>query len=189
MKATINYLFTSERLGFRNWELTDIEPLFQINSDEKVMEFFPGIATKKQTIEFVERMQNHFLKNGFCYFAVDKLTDNEFIGFIGIYEQTYPADFTPCVDIGWRIRRSDWNKGFATEGAKRCLQYALNDLKIEKIYSIAPKVNAKSEHIMTKIGLTKVYEFDHPLLAKDERLKTCVLYKTELKPENPNTSI
>lgn len=180
MENNKKYLFKSERLGFRNWELTDVDEMFQINSDERVMEFFPSIATKEQTIEFIERMQKQLLKNRFCYFAVDKLENNEFIGFIGLSEQTYKADFTPCVDIGWRIKSTEWNKGFATEGAKRCIKYALNDLKIDKIYSVAPKINTKSEHIMIKIGMQKLYEFEHPLLINAESLKTCVLYKIEV---------
>lgn len=181
MNTAHKYLFTSERLGFRNWEFEDIEKMFQINSDEKVMEFFPGTYTKEQTIGFVERMQRQYENKGFCYFATDKLDTGEFIGFIGLSEQTYNADFTPCIDIGWRIKSSEWNRGYATEGAKRCLDFALNDLKIEKIYSVAPKVNVKSEHIMKKIGMKKLYEFEHSLLAGDIRLKTCVLYKAERK--------
>lgn len=184
MEQKTKYIFTSERLGFRNWELTDIDNLFAINSDEKVMEFFPKIPTKQQTIEFVERMRQQFLSKGFCYFAVDKLENSEFIGFIGLSEQTYSADFTPCIDIGWRIKSSEWNNGLATEGAERCLNYGLNELKIEKIYSIAPKVNIKSERVMTKIGMQKLYEFEHPLLITEKRLSLCVLYSTELKENN-----
>lgn len=181
MNDTKKYIFTSERLGFRNWTSTDVDKMHEINSDEKVMEFFPGIPTKGQTTEFVELMINQFDDKGFCYFAVDKLDDNEFIGFIGLSEQIYEADFTPCVDIGWRIKSSVWNKGFASEGAKKYLDYALNELKLENVYSIAPKINIKSEHIMTKIGLQKQYEFEHSLLTINDRLKTCVLYKTETK--------
>lgn len=179
MKDDKKYIFTSDRLGFRNWELTDIDEMYQINSDEKVMEFFPSVSTKQQTTDFVERMNSQFADKGFCYFAVDKLENNEFIGFIGLSEQTYEADFTPCVDIGWRIKRSEWNKGYATEGAKKCLDYALKDLKLDNVFSIAPKINTKSEHIMTKIGLKKQYEFQHSLLTNNEQLKTCVLYRTE----------
>lgn len=173
------YIFTSDRLGFRNWDLTDIDEMYEINADENVMAFFPAIPTKEQTTQFIERMRQQFEDKGFCYFAVDKLEDDQFIGFIGLSEQTYPADFTPCIDIGWRIKSSEWNKGFATEGAKKCLDYAFNTLKIKEIYAVAPKVNIKSERIMTKIGLKKQYEFEHPLLTNNEWLKTCVLYKTE----------
>lgn len=181
MSSTDNYIFTSKRLGFRNWQTSDIDKLYEINSDKKVMEFFPNIPTKEQTIEFIERMKSQFEDKGFCYFAVDKLKDNEFIGFIGLSEQNYKAEFTPCIDIGWRINRNEWNKGFATEGAKKCLEYAFNELKLENVYSIAPKINTKSEHIMTKIGMKKQYEFEHSLLINNDQLKTCVLYKAETK--------
>ncbi|MBK7041593.1 MAG: GNAT family N-acetyltransferase [Bacteroidetes bacterium] len=181
MKNKKNYLFTSERLGFRNWLLSDIDKMHKINADEKVMEFFPNIPTREQTEEFIKRMKKQYKNKGFCYFAVDKLDDNEFLGFIGLSEQNYEADFTPCIDIGWRIKSSEWNKGLASEGAKKCLDYALNNLKLKKIYSIAPKINTKSEHIMIKIGLKKQYEFEHALLKNNDRLKTCVLYKTETK--------
>jgi RimJ/RimL family protein N-acetyltransferase len=181
MNETKKYIFTSDRIGFRNWTSTDIDKMHEINSDLEVMEYFPTIPTIEQTRAFIERMIIQFENKGFCYFAVDKLEDGDFIGFIGLSEQTYEADFTPCVDIGWRIKRSEWNKGFASEGAKKCLDYAKDELKLENVYSIAPKINTKSEHIMIKIGLKKQYEFEHNLLKNNNILKTCVLYKTETK--------
>ncbi len=176
MKENKNYLFTSDRLGFRNWNPDDIDELHEINSDQKVMEFFPSLPTKEQTTEFIKRMTKQFEEKGFCYFAVDRLENNELIGFIGLSEQTYDAEFTPCIDIGWRIKSTEWNKGFATEGAKKCLDYAFNTLKIRKVYSIAPKINTKSEHIMIKIGMQKEGEFEHPSLLENNSLKTCVVY-------------
>ena len=114
----------------------------------------------------------------YCYFAVDKLDDGTFIGFIGLAYKTFETDFTPCVDIGWRLCKKEWNKGFATEGAKRCLAYGLDELGIKKINCIAPKVNIRSEQVMKKAGMSKVKEFIHPLLLNDERLRECVLYET-----------
>ena len=172
------YLFKSERLGFRNWLESDIEMMTEINADKNVMEFFPCIASKDQTIDFIKKMQKQFTEKGYCYFAVDKLKNNEFIGFIGLSEKNFEAEFTPCIDIGWRLSNTEWNNGFASEGAKRCLEYAFNVLKLEKIYSIAPKINIKSERVMKKIGMEKFMEFEHPLLINDERLRDCVLYQT-----------
>ncbi len=171
------YIFQSERLGFRNWLESDLALMSEINADKEVMKYFPKSPTEKETFNFIYRMQKQFVEKGFCYFAVDRLESKEFIGFIGISEQTYEAEFTPCIDIGWRLHRKHWGKGYATEGAKCCLEYAFNDLGLDKIYAIAPKVNAKSESVMKKIGLKKVMEFEHSLLMDVERLKVCVLYK------------
>ncbi|MBK1896764.1 GNAT family N-acetyltransferase [Chryseobacterium paridis] len=172
-----NYIFQSDRLGFRDWLPSDIEIMSEINADPKVMEFFPAIQSKQETLEFIERMQNQLKAKGFCYFAVDKLDTKEFIGFIGLSEQNFESDFTPCIDIGWRIRVEDWNNGYATEGAKRCLEYAFHDLKIKKINSIAPLINVRSEAVMKKIGMHKIKNFLHPRLHDTPRLQECVLYE------------
>ena len=171
------YIFTSERLGFRNWEITDIDVLFKINSDDSAMQFFPSKPSKTDTKNFIERMQQQYTEKGFCYFAVEVLDTKECIGFIGISEQTYEIDFNPSIDIGWRIHPDFWGKGFATEGAKVCLQYAFKQLNLNEIVSVAPKINIPSIAVMKKIGMTKAKEFTHPKLLDSESLKDCVLYK------------
>jgi RimJ/RimL family protein N-acetyltransferase len=181
-----NYIFKSNRLGFRNWLPSDVDPMSEINAASKVMEFFPAIQSQTQTIEFIERMQNQFTEKGFCYFAVDKLEDETFIGFIGLSEQTFESDFTPCIDIGWRLSEKEWNKGFATEGAKRCLGFAFHELKLEKIKAICPKINFPSENVMKKIGMKKIAEFKHPKLLNDERLQDCVVYEIACSSEVEN---
>jgi len=153
--------------------------MFIINSNPKVMEYFPMILNQKQTNEFITRLQTQYSKNGFCYFAVDKLESNEFIGFIGIAELTFKSDFTPCVDIGWRLAQSEWGKGFATEGAKKCIEFAFNEIELKNIKSICPETNNKSEKIMKKIGMKKTKSFNHPLLSEFKKLEKCVLYEIE----------
>jgi RimJ/RimL family protein N-acetyltransferase len=171
------YLFTSKKLGFRNWTQLDIERLHEINVDEEVMQFFPATQTKKQTENFILKMQNQYLKKKYCYFAVETLVSKEFIGFIGLSLQTFESDFTPVIDIGWRLHRKFWNKGYATEGAKRCLEYSERQLKVTKVIAIAPKINHSSIRVMQKIGMTKVKDFIHPALSEFPNLKECVLYQ------------
>lgn len=172
-----HYLFTSERLGFRNWQHSDIDAMHEISSDPEVMEYFPSIQTKTHTIDFIERMQQQFNKNRFCYFAVEILSTKEFIGFIGICEQVYDVDFNPSVDIGWRLHKTFWFNGYATEGAKACLHYASQVIGLKKIVSVATKSNIPSISVMRKIGMTKVKEFEHPLLINFSDLKDCILYE------------
>ncbi len=173
------YLFKSERLGFRAWQDADTPLLAAINADPEVMEFFPGLTDYAGTEAFIGRMQKQLVEKGFCYFAVDTLEDGAFIGFIGLSVQTFEASFTPCVDIGWRLGKKDWGNGYAAEGAKACLIYAFNALQIAKVYAVAPVVNLKSVQVMKKIGMKRVAIFTHPLLAGDERLRECVVYEIE----------
>ena len=81
------------------------------------------------------------------------------------------------IEIGWRIREDKWNQGFATEGAKACLQFGFDQLNFKDIYSFTSKVNIKSERVMQKIGMNKVKEFEHPKIELGSHLKTHVLYK------------
>ncbi|MDW7693346.1 GNAT family N-acetyltransferase [Flammeovirgaceae bacterium SG7u.111] len=171
------YLFTSERLGFRNWEESDIAPFHELNSDRAVMEFFPKLPSLAESKAFVERMKGMYEERGYCYFAVDLLKTQKFIGFIGIAYQDYAADFTPCVDIGWRLAKLAWGKGYATEGAKACLEVAFEKFGLEEVYSLAPAVNLRSTAVMEKIGMEKQEYFNHPKLEDYPSLKKCVLYR------------
>ena len=173
------YIFTSYRLGFRNWKDSDLEELAKINLDKEVMEFFPSRLTKEGSSQFIFGQQMNYNENGFCYFAVEIIKSGEFIGFIGITEQIFESDFTPAIDIGWRLKTSAWEKGYATEGAKKCLEFAFNEIKLTSIIATCPKVNSKSENIMKKIGMKFIEEFEHPLLLNDDILKNCLLYKIE----------
>lgn len=175
-----SYIFESKRLGFRNWLASDFSELHKMNTDPDVMEFFPTLYTQKQTVDFIKRMQEMFVRKSFCYFAVEILETAEFIGFIGMAEQNYQAEFTPCVDIGWRLSTKYWQKGYATEGAKRCLEFAFEELSLTSIYSIATENNANSLKVMEKIGMEKVMNFEHSLLSDYPTLKTCVLYRKQL---------
>jgi len=173
------YLYTSQRLGFRSWTLDDLPELAEMNKDSEVMEFFPKRYTKEESRDFLLRMQGHFKQNGYCYFAVDTLSDQKFIGFIGLCNQSYEAPFTPCVDIGWRLLKTAWNYGYATEGARATLEYGFQQLKLHSIYSVAPEVNKKSEKIIQKIGMKPLLTFDHPALKDFPTLTSCIVYISE----------
>lgn len=179
------YIFTSDRLGFRNWRESDFEAMCEMNADPVVMEYFPARQGAQESLAFIQRMQKQFEEKGYCYFAVEKKEDREFIGFIGLADQAFEADFTPCTDIGWRLKKGAWHKGYATEGAKACLDYAFDQLGLKEVLAIAPTVNLKSESVMKKIGMQKVKIFDHPKLLNSSRLKKCVLYQKT----NPHLAI
>ena len=172
----MEYIFTSQRLGFRDWVDQDIEPFAKLCADPEVMEFFPSTLTLDETVALVRRIQAKIQKEKYGYFAVDRLEDGVFIGFIGITSQTYESPITPCIDIGWRLDKAFWGKGYATEGAKRCLEFAFDDMQIEEIRSVASVVNVKSINVMKKIGMKELQRFIHPALKGDARLEACVCY-------------
>lgn len=171
------YVFCSERLGFRNWCSDDLEPMAQINNDPRVMEFFPSVQSRDQTAAFIERMQNQFRKSKYCYFATAELATGNLIGFIGLMYKDNLPQVVPGVDIGWRLSANYWNKGYALEGARATLNYGFNTLELESVMAIAPTLNLRSEKIMKRLGMQKKGEFKHPELEQFPSLEICLLYE------------
>ena len=93
-----SYLFKSTRLGFRNWQLSDLEPMLAINADPEVMRFFPSTLGQAETRDFIIRMKQQYDNFGFTYFATELLSTGEFIGFIGLsnqgFKRAYPQTIT-----------------------------------------------------------------------------------------------
>lgn len=114
---------------------------------------------------------------GYTYYAVDVLGTGEFIGFIGLAYQDFESPYTPATDIGWRLKKSAWGKGYATEGAERCLKYGFESLNLDKIISICPLANQASVRVMEKIGMIREGAFIHPKLKGISRLEQCVCYQ------------
>jgi len=177
----MSYIISTERLGLRKWKEPDIIPFASLNVDEEVMRYFPKTLNYDQTYEMVERIRLHFENHGFGLYAVEKKDTNEFIGFTGFSIPAFDSFFTPCIEIGWRFKKEEWNKGFATEAAKACLDFGFKKLNFDKVVSFTAIVNTRSENVMKRIGMTKTGEFNHPKIDTGSPLCRHLLY--ELKKE------
>lgn len=148
-----------------------------MNADPHVMQHFPHTLSVEESENALTGYQEHFQQRGYTYFVVETLKSAEFIGFIGLKYQDFEAPYTPAVDIGWRLLREFWGQGYATEGARRCLEYAFNTLGLDRVISHCPAVNTPSERVMQKIGMVRKGEFHHPLLEGYPELNPCVWYE------------
>jgi len=175
----MSYVIQTERIGLRNWQESDLDEFAAMNANSEVMRFFEKALKKEESLFLLKRLRDHFHTHGYTYFLAEKLQTKEFLGFIGLAYQTYDTPYNPFVDIGWRLKRAAWGKGYATEGAKACLDFAFDTLNLPEVYSVTPVPNKPSEKIMQKIGMQKVEEFEHPEVTEGHFLKTCVLYRKE----------
>ena len=148
-----------------------------MNSDLEVMQYFPQPLSREETINLVNRIHLHFEKWGFGLWAVEEKESEIFIGFIGLNYADFESSFTPCIEIGWRLDSRFWGKGYASEGARLCLQKGFEEFNLKEIYSFTSVLNTKSENVMIKIEMKKVMEFEHPKLENENRLCKHVLYK------------
>jgi RimJ/RimL family protein N-acetyltransferase len=167
-------VIATDRLILRTWKTSDVEEMAAINDDAAVMRFFPNRPSREDTIAHMERQNLQFAKRAHCYFAAERREDGRLLGFIGLSHQTYPAPFTPCVDIGWRLHPDAWGRGFATEGALACLEYARDGLELTEILAVAPQVNGPSIAVMRRIGMLELGTFYHPNIPEESPLNPCV---------------
>src|SRR5438067_1422929 len=74
------------------------------------------------------------------------------------------APFTPAVEIGWRLVRGAWGRGYATEAAREVLRFAFTDLGLDDLVSVTIPANLRSRAVMERLGLTRdpADDFDHP---------------------------
>ena len=169
----------TERLILRSWIPEDLPLFIAMNKDMRVMEYFPAPLTDEETEIFYDRIQDEFDRNGWGLYAVGLKATGEFIGYVGLHEIGFEADFTPGIEIGWRLAADFHNRGYATEAAKAVLRLAeLGGIK--SLYSFTAVINKSSERVMQKIGMEKIGEFDHPKLAIDSPLLRHVLYSIKL---------
>ncbi|KZE63846.1 GNAT family acetyltransferase [Fictibacillus phosphorivorans] len=174
------YLETS-RLQLRDWKEADLEPFRRLNADEDVMKYFPKTLSTEETNVFYKSILSEFIECGFGLYAVEVKENKEFIGFIGFHRATFDSDFTPCIEIGWRLKKEAWGKGYATEGATACLQYGFNELGFSDVYSFTADVNKPSKNVMIKIGMNFIKTFNHPKVKKDSHLNKHVLFHINQK--------
>ncbi|QNJ98410.1 GNAT family N-acetyltransferase [Constantimarinum furrinae] len=170
-------VLTSERLILRNWKDSDIQPFVDMCCDPEVMRYFPKLSSPQETIDLINRFKDHFDTYGYTYFAVERRDNSQFIGFTGLMNQLWESEFTPCVDMGWRLKRSAWGHGFATEAAETSLNAAFNKFNLNQVYAFAAKGNTASENVMKKLGMEFQGNFVHPKIKDDPRIPYCFAYK------------
>lgn len=183
IKSAISLQLETPRLLLRQWKESDLEPFARMSADPVVMQHFMSAITYEQSVSFVERINTCFNTNGYGLFATEIKASGEFIGFVGIWPANFESDFTrqfaPCLEIGWRLAKEYWGKGYAPEAAKRVLKFAFDDVGQKEMFSWTAKTNTNSIKVMEKIGMRRDPEqdFEHPVVPEGHHLRPHVLYR------------
>jgi RimJ/RimL family protein N-acetyltransferase len=178
MPPTVPVLET-DRLLLRDWRDFDLAPFAALNADPQVMEHFPSLLTRDESDRYVERIRDHFARHGFGLWAVEVPGTAPFVGYVGLAVPRFEASFTPCVEIGWRLAREHWGRGYAPEAARAALHFGFERAGLDEIVSFTVPANLKSRRVMEKIGMRHdpADDFDHPSLPEGHRLRRHVLYR------------
>ena len=168
-KRDTHIILETARLALRQFTEDDVDNLFDLNSDPAVMRYLTGgkptpreeirdriIPVHLGVYERLDRLGT---------WAAESTTTGEFLGWFH-FRPGIDADVSN-IDLGYRLRRPSWNKGYATEGSRALISMGFSDLGVERVFAHTMTVNAASRRVLEKCGLMLVrttrYEGTDPI--------------------------
>ena len=155
----------TERLLLREFRITDVDDMFELDSNPKVHQYLgkKTIKTKEEAKKMIEFILKQYKENGIGRFAVIEKSSGSFIGWSGLKLNKGTKEslngFQDFIDIGYRFIPKYWRKGYGLETAIACLEYGFKTMNLDIIYGAAEIENIGSNKILQKIGLQFVNEF------------------------------
>jgi ribosomal-protein-alanine N-acetyltransferase len=170
---------TTGRLVLRPWRDDDLAPFAALNADLRVMEFFPAVLSRAESDGLVARIRLHMETHGFGLWAVEVPGVAPFIGFVGLMTVPPALPFAPAVEVGWRLAREHWGRGYATEAARAAVEFGFGVLRLEEIVSFTTERNRPSRAVMERLGMvhSPAEDFEHPSIPAGHALRPHVLYR------------
>lgn len=173
-------IIETPRLLLRNWQEDDRAFFHEINSDPEVMEFFPALRSREESDALMDRIVAMINDDSFGFYALQDKNTGDVVGFTGLM-RTDLEPFMPkgVLEIGWRLAKRYWGKGYVTEAALASLAYAFNERGEDEVVSFAVHNNHRSTSVMQRIGMVNdpKRDFDHPKVPDSHpQLKRHVLY-------------
>ena len=161
----------------RQWKEEDLQPYAAMNADAEVMRYFPKCLTAEESKESFLRIRAGIDQRGWGLWAVE--VNGAWAGFTGLAQPRFAAHFTPCVEIGWRLRREFWGRSIAYSAALAAEAFAFQNLKLAQLVSFTAVINTRSRRLMERLAFTRNEheDFLHPLIAEDCSVRPHVLYR------------
>lgn len=172
-------IIRTDRLVLRRFRDDDRDMFAEMNDDARVMEHFVTHMTREESDAFVDRIEQRFSERGYSLWAVEVIGHDPFIGFVGLWDATFDAPFTPAVEIGYRLKPSAWGHGYATEAANAAIDDGFVRVGLDEILSFTSVGNRPSMAVMERLGMVRIPEgdFDHVAVPQGHPVRPHVLYR------------
>jgi [ribosomal protein S5]-alanine N-acetyltransferase len=145
-------LLETERLILRHFHLFDGEAMNRVFGDPEVMRYGPGVQTQAWVREWLNHCLEDYSKLGFGPWAVVSRLDSTVLGYAGLFH--FPdIDGRPEIEVGYRLARTYWGQGYATEAVKGILKYAFHVLCLPRLIALIDPQNTASIHVAEKVGM------------------------------------
>ena len=146
------FRLTTERLFLRHFQTTDDKPLYRIFCDPEVMRFSDGVKSKEWVQEWLKECLERYENWGYGPYAVVEQHSQKVVGYCGLFFFPHLDDRAE-VEVGYRLMRSAWGKGYATEAARAVREYAFTTLGLKRLIAMIDPSNFPSLRVAQKIGM------------------------------------
>lgn len=155
-KKMAKEILQTRRLTLEELTEAHFDDLYQLLSNKNVHRYFPRTLNIDESREFLAKIRKKYIEDGTSFWAVIRKGDRRFIGICGLLKQT--IDGKDELEVGYRINDKYWGRGYGTEAAAGCMEYAKEVLKSKSVISLIREVNHPSIRVARKNGL--IYEGD-----------------------------
>ena len=145
-------ILETERLYLREMVQSDFSSLCKILQDADVMYAYEGTFSDSETQEWLDKQLQRYKSHGFGLWAVILKENDEMIGQCGLTMQDY--DGKQILEVGYLFQKAFWHKGYATEAANACKEYAFDKLNANEVYSIIRDTNIPSQNVAMRNGMS-----------------------------------
>jgi len=154
----------TERLIIRELLPADDEGMFALDSDPEVHRYLgrTPITHIDRAREAIANIRQQYIDNGIGRWAMTEKATGDFMGWTGLKLMKTPTNnHIDYYDLGYRMMKQYWGKGYATESAIASVRYGFEQLQLQDIYGWADVGNTASRHVLEKAGLRYVETFDY----------------------------
>jgi RimJ/RimL family protein N-acetyltransferase len=152
-------ILRTPRLVLRQWQETDRDAFAALNADSEVTWDLGGPLSRAESDAKFDRYVATFAQRGFARWAIQD-TEGRFVGYAGVMPSSPDHTLRPHAEIGWRLVRAVWGKGYATEAAHAALRDFFTRTGFAEVLSYTSSDNARSQAVMERLGLRREPSLD-----------------------------
>ena len=166
------WILETPRLGLREMNWDDLEYLAPLMADSEVMRYFPAPLDRDETQAWITRQRDRYRIDGVGYWLAIERSSSRAVGQIGVLMTKLEGESEPA--LGYMLERRSWGRGFASEGARACIEWIFAHTAYPRVITLVRPENEPSQNVAVSVGMIecdkvifaglehRIYSIDRP---------------------------